>query len=108
VLLADEPTAHLDLKHAVAIFALLRELRDARGLAVLVVSHDINLAALHCDRLVLLARGGIAAEGTPREVLRPDLLADAFGTPVIVESRPDGTPFVVPGSARERGETDAR
>jgi len=97
VLLADEPTAHLDLRHAVAVFALLRELRDARGLAVVVVTHDVNLAAMHCDRLVLLARGGVAAEGTPGDVLRPDLLGDAFGTPVAVETRSDGTPFVAPG-----------
>jgi iron complex transport system ATP-binding protein len=98
VLLADEPTAHLDLRHAVAIFSLLRELKSSRGLAVFVVTHDVNLAALFCDRLVLLARGGVAAEGTPREVLRPDLLEEAFGTPVHVQSRPDGTPFVAPGT----------
>ncbi len=98
VLLADEPTAHLDLRHAVAIFALLRRLRGERGLAVMVVTHDVNLAAIHCDRLVLLHRGTVAAEGTPREVLRADLLAEAFGTPVHVENRPDGTPFVVPGT----------
>lgn len=97
VLLADEPTAHLDLRHAVALFSLLRRLSRERGMAVLVVSHDVNLAALHCDRLVLLSGGRAAAEGTPREVLRADLLAEAFGTPVHVELRPDGTPFVVPG-----------
>lgn len=98
VLLADEPTAHLDLRHAVATFGLLRGLAASRSLAVLVVTHDVNLAALHCDRLVLLAHGGIAAAGTPGEVLRPDLLGEAFGTPVHVETRPDGTPFVVPGT----------
>ena len=103
VLLADEPTAHLDLRHAVAIFGLLRRLRADRGLAVLVVTHDVNLAALHCDRLVLLAGGRVAAEGTPREVLRADLLAEAFGTPVHVEERPDGTPFVVPERAPGNG-----
>ena len=99
VLLADEPTAHLDLRHAVATFALLGSLRATRGLAVMVVTHDVNLAALFCDRLVLLAGGTVAAEGPPAEVLRPDLLEEAFGTPVHVERRPDGTPFVVP----ERG-----
>ena len=103
VLLADEPTAHLDLRHAVAVFALLRELRDARGLAVVVVTHDLNLAAAHCDRLVLLSRGAVAAEGTPREVLRPDLLADAFGTPVWVGRRSDGTPFVAAGGGPGTG-----
>ncbi len=98
VLLADEPTAHLDLRHAVSIFALLRGLSSARGLAVMVVTHDVNLAALHCDRLALLAGGRVAAEGAPREVLRADLLGEAFGTPVQVEVRPDGRPFVLPGA----------
>ena len=99
VLLADEPTAHLDLRYAVAIFTLLRSLRAERRLAVLVVTHDVNLAALLCDRLVLLSKGGVAAEGPPREVLRADRLEEAFGTPVHVEVRPDGTPFVVPTNA---------
>jgi iron complex transport system ATP-binding protein len=100
ILLADEPTAHLDLRHGVTLFGLLRRLREERGLAVMVVTHDLNLAALFCDRLVLLAHGTVAAEGTPAMVLRPDLLARAFGTPVHVEKRADGTPFVVP----ERGD----
>jgi iron complex transport system ATP-binding protein len=98
VLLADEPTAHLDLRHAVAVFSLLRDLRASRGLAVLVVTHDVNLAALHCDRLVLLSGGRLAAEGTPAEVLRPDLLEEAFGAKVRVERGPGGVPFVVPAA----------
>lgn len=101
VLLADEPTAHLDLKHAVAVFGLLRRLKAERGLGIFVVTHDVNLAALFCDRLVLLGRGSIAAEGAPREVLRADLLGEIFGTPVVVENRPDGTPFVAPGAIAE-------
>ncbi|MBI5368750.1 MAG: ABC transporter ATP-binding protein [Planctomycetes bacterium] len=96
ILLCDEPTAHLDLRHAAAIFALLRRLRDRRGLAVLAVTHDVNLAALYCDRLILLAGGTVIAAGPPREVLRADLLARAFGATVRVESRADGTPYVVP------------
>jgi iron complex transport system ATP-binding protein len=103
VLLADEPTAHLDLRHAVAIFGLLRALRTERGLSVFVVTHDVNLAALFCDRLLLLGGGGVAAEGTPREVLRADLLGEVFGTPVVVETRPDGTPFVAPGAIDGKG-----
>ena len=98
VLLADEPTAHLDLRHAVAVFGLLRDLARSRGLAVVVVTHDVNLAALVCDRLVLLGRGTVAAEGKPRDVIRADLLEEIFGTPVVVETRPDGTPFVAPGA----------
>ena len=108
VLLADEPTAHLDLKHAVSVFALLRSLTDARGLAVVVVTHDLNLAAAHCDRLVLLSRGAVAAEGTPAEVLRPELLGEAFGTPVWVGKRSDGTPFVAPGGGPGSGDPGKR
>ena len=108
VLLADEPTAHLDLRHAVSVFALLRALTDARGLAVVVVTHDLNLAAAHCDRLVLLSRGAVAAEGAPTEVLRPDLLGEAFGTPVWVGSRSDGTPFVAPGGGPGTGDAGNR
>jgi iron complex transport system ATP-binding protein len=103
VLIADEPTAHLDLRHAVAIFALLRSLARDRGLAVVVVTHDLNLAALHADRLAVLADGRVAAEGPPAEVLEPGLLGRAFGVPLRVERRPDGTPFVVPEAIPARG-----
>jgi len=107
VLLCDEPTAHLDLRHALGIFALLRRLREERALAVVAVTHDVNLAALYCDRLVLLAEGTVVAGGAPAEVLRPDLLTRAYGAEVRVERRPDGTPFVVPerpGETGRRGE----
>ena len=72
LLLLDEPTAFLDLKHRLTVYALLGRLHRDNGLTVVVVSHDINLAARHCDRLVLLRCGAIAVDGTPAEVLRPD------------------------------------
>jgi iron complex transport system ATP-binding protein len=104
LLLLDEPTAFLDLKHRLAAYRLVGRLCRERGLTVVVVSHDLNLAARHCDRLVLLRSGRIAADGTPGEVLRPDVLRSVYE--VEVEVHPDATsgrPFVVATRPRDGG-----
>jgi iron complex transport system ATP-binding protein len=96
LLLLDEPTAFLDLKHRLAAYALVAGLCRERGLTALVVSHDLNLAARHCDRLVLLRQGAIAADGTPAEVLRPDVLRAVYEVEVEVHAEAaSGRPFVV-------------
>ena len=103
LLLLDEPTAFLDLKHRLAVYALLGRLHRETGLTVVVVSHDINLAARHCDRLVLLRRGAIAADGTPDEVLRPEPLRAVYEVDVEVRTDPSsGRPFVIPLTPPER------
>jgi iron complex transport system ATP-binding protein len=103
LLLLDEPTAFLDLKHRLAVYALLEKLHRENGLTVVVVSHDINLAARHCDRLVLLRCGAIAADGTPAEVLRPDPIRSVYEVDVEVRTDPSsGRPFVIPLAPRER------
>ena len=84
VLLLDEPTTHLDLRHQTEILDVVREGVRERGLAALVVLHDLNLAAVGCDRLVLLAGGSIVAAGPPQEVLMRSLIEQAFATPVHV------------------------
>lgn len=97
LLLLDEPTAFLDLKHRLAVYALLGRLHRDSGLTVVVVSHDINLAARHCDRLVLLRCGAIAADGTPAEVLRPEPIRSVYEIDVEVRTDPSsGRPFVIP------------
>jgi iron complex transport system ATP-binding protein len=97
LLLLDEPTAFLDLKHRLAVYALLGRLHRENGLTVVVVSHDINLAARHCDRLVLLRCGAVAADGTPCEVLRPDPIRSVYEVEVEVGTDPSsGRPFVIP------------
>ncbi len=97
LLLLDEPTAFLDLKHRLAVYALLGRLHRESGLTVVVVSHDINLAARHCDRLVLLRCGAIAFDGTPAEVLRPDPIRSVYEVEVEVRTDPSsGRPFVIP------------
>jgi iron complex transport system ATP-binding protein len=101
-LLLDEPTTHLDLRHQAGIYDVVQDLRRERGTAVLSVLHDLNLAALYCDRLILLAGGRVAAQGTPREVLAADRLAAAYGAPVQVAANPvTGGPIVLP-VARDR------
>jgi iron complex transport system ATP-binding protein len=95
VLLLDEPTAHLDLRHERRVLEiLLAHHRNRMGTTIL-VSHDLNLAAEHCDRLLLLARGRIAALGRPEEVMTTAHLEAAYGCPVEVERHPvSGRPRV--------------
>jgi len=78
ILLLDEPNAHLDLRHQVALFELLRALH-AEGRSIVCVTHDLNLAARYCERLLLLADGGIAADGAPLDVLTPERIHEHFG-----------------------------
>jgi iron complex transport system ATP-binding protein len=102
VLLLDEPTAHLDLAHRVAVLDLVRDF--ARGdRSALVVSHDLSLSARICDRLALLVGGRVLASGPPLEVLTPENLHSAFGVDADVIRAPDGSPLVVPRSARPDG-----
>src|SRR5205823_7892260 len=74
LLLLDEPTSHLDIQHQVETFELLRLLCDDQQLAVVAVVHDLTLASMFADRIALLHEGGVIAEGTPFEVLRPETL----------------------------------
>jgi iron complex transport system ATP-binding protein len=93
MLLADEPIAALDPLHQLQVMELLsRTAREGRG--VVVVLHDLALAARYCDRLVLLARGGILAEGKPSDVLTDAHIAMAYGVDV-VRGQKDGVPYLL-------------
>jgi len=97
VLLLDEPTTHLDLRHQAGIYEVVHELARRRGVAVLSVLHDLNLAALYCDRLLLLAGGRVVRQGPPAEVLDPGTLREAYATDVQVTANPaTGVPVVLP------------
>jgi iron complex transport system ATP-binding protein len=94
LLLADEPTAALDPLHQLQVMTLLRaSVRDGHG--VIVVLHDLALAMRFCDRLVLLAEGGVLVEGSPAAVLTDAHLARAYGVDVVRGER-DGVPFLLP------------
>jgi iron complex transport system ATP-binding protein len=95
LLVLDEPTSHLDLRYQAETAALLRSVNVERGMTVLLVSHDLNLAAEVCDRLLLLGGGRVARVGTPAEVLRREPLAAVFGCAVVVDVNPaSGRPVV--------------
>lgn len=100
ILALDEPTAALDVRHEMAIFELLRDLAGG-GVTVVLVTHNLNLASRYADRLVLLDRGAVAAEGSAATVLRRDLLERVYAWPlrVFAHSGPGhdaGAPQVVP------------
>ena len=95
ILLLDEPTAHLDLKHRQVVVEVLSAHARTGGGTALLISHDLNLAAEVCDRLVLMARGGVTACGRPEEVITADHLEAAYGCPVEVTADPaSGRPRV--------------
>lgn len=97
ILLLDEPTAHLDLQYQVSLLELVSELAHKDNLAVLVALHDLNLAAHYADRIALMVAGNIKAIGKPKEVLQPDLIADAYCLPVQVVKHPFlDIPLVLP------------
>ena len=97
VLLLDEPTTHLDLQHRESLIRLIRDLAVNKGLAILMVLHDLNLAALYSDRVALLVEGCLRAIGAPSEVITGEGLSDVYGIPVRVIPHPDyGSPLVLP------------
>lgn len=87
LLLLDEPLANLDLHHQLDVLALLRR-RAREGLAVLLVMHEIALAARACDRLLVLDEGRVAAEGAPREVLTRELFSRVFRVEAEIRADP--------------------
>ncbi|MDE2600957.1 MAG: ABC transporter ATP-binding protein [Bradyrhizobium sp.] len=98
LLLADEPVAAHDPLHQLRVMALLRE--TARGgTGIIVVLHDLSLAARFCDRLVLIAQGGVVAEGRPADVLTPANLGESYGVDVVCGVS-DGLPFYLPQNIR--------
>lgn len=95
VLLLDEPATYLDLRHQVELHRLLRRLADEKQLAVLLASHDFNLAATHCDELVLLDAGRVIARGDGDAVLQPELIERVYGVKVL-RAQVDGEIVLVP------------
>ncbi|WP_432562210.1 iron ABC transporter ATP-binding protein [Kineococcus sp. SYSU DK003] len=82
--LLDEPLNNLDVRHSVAMMRLLRRAADDLGKSIVLVVHDINFAAAWSDRIVAVKDGLIVADGTPAQIVRPEVLEDVFGTPFSV------------------------
>ncbi len=101
ILLLDEPTSALDLHHQVNFFDILTRLVKG-GLSVAVVMHDLNLASLYCERIVLMNHGRIVCDGTPDDVFQYDLLQDVYGGDIVLSKHPQvNRPVVFPRFERE-------
>lgn len=98
LLLLDEPTSDLDLRHQLATLQTVHELSRQRGVGAVIAIHDLALAARFCDRLLLLRAGAVLAAGTPQQVLTPDNVEALFGVSARIGSD-GGLPYVIPISA---------
>ena len=88
LLLLDEPTTHLDIGHQVEILDLVKKLNRERNLTVVIVLHDLNLASLYCNRLLLLKEGTVHSAGTPEQILTYSIIEEVYKTLVVVEKNP--------------------
>ncbi|SDS95771.1 iron complex transport system ATP-binding protein [Nocardioides scoriae] len=97
LLLLDEPTTYLDVAHQVEVLDLLAELNEVRGTTVVMVLHDLNLAARYADHLVAMREGRVVAAGPPAEVITEACVSEVFGMGCrVVDDPVTGTPMVVP------------
>ena len=97
ILLLDEPTSHLDITHQIRILDLVRKLNKESGLTVIMVIHDLNMAAEYCDRLIMLNHGEIYLDETSSTVLTIDSLQEVYTAKVVVNLNPlSGKPLIIP------------
>jgi iron complex transport system ATP-binding protein len=97
VLLLDEPTVYLDLKHQMQFYDILEQLNADRGMTVISVTHDVNLAARYARRMIAIRSGILVVDGSPDEVLTPQHLYDIFEITAAVLKRPDGRgSYIIP------------
>lgn len=103
VLLLDEPTTHLDVRHVLDLLEIVRGLAVREGTAVVSILHDLNLAASACDRLVVLDAGAVVAEGSPQAVVTPQILRSVYGVEAdVAVDETTGRPFVRVGTPLAR------
>ncbi|MGM0397115.1 MAG: heme ABC transporter ATP-binding protein [Bacillota bacterium] len=85
IILLDEPTSHLDINHQIDILNLLRKMNQEKGITIILVIHDINLATRYSDRIILLKKGSIISQGTPEDVITVENIQQAYGLKAAVE-----------------------
>lgn len=96
LLLLDEPTSHLDIKHQVHVLNLIQKLNQTLGLTVMMIIHDLNLASEYCENLILMKNGKLIAQGTPEQVLTYKNIENVYETIVITKTNPvSGKPIVM-------------
>jgi iron complex transport system ATP-binding protein len=99
VFLLDEVTSGLDLNHSIEIMELIRRKADKEGKIIVAVFHDLNLASQYCGRVLFLKNGKVYCEGSPREVLTEQVVADIYGIRALIFKGEDDKPIVLPRRA---------
>lgn len=98
-ILLDEPTSYLDINHQIEILDLIKRLNREKGITVVIVSHDLNMASEYCDRLVLIKEGKVYRDGSPKEVITEENIQEVYGANIVVTSNIlTGTPHIIPVS----------
>ena len=95
-LLLDEPISALDIAHAVEVLSLVRRMCHEQARSAIVVLHEVNMAARFCDHVVAMKAGRLAMQGTPADLMRPEVLGQIYGLPMQVLRREDGGMVAVP------------
>ena len=96
IMILDEPTASLDISHQIRIMELLKKLKNKNRITIIMVSHDLNLASMYADRILLLKHGKIIKTGKPENVLKKDILEDVYDCRLYVDKTPSGNPRIIP------------
>jgi iron complex transport system ATP-binding protein len=95
VLLLDEPTSNLDLRHQLGVLGLLSDVVEKKGILAIMAMHDLNLASRFSQRMIVLRRGEVYAAGEPKSVLTPENIRLVYGVEAIVGNN-SGTPHIIP------------
>lgn len=97
ILFLDEPTTFLDIAYQVEILDLLTELNRKRNTTIVMVLHDINLSARYADHIFAMKKGALIAEGSPAEIITPDLMKEVYGLEcMIIDDPVSGSPYMIP------------
>lgn len=108
LLFLDEPTAHLDMNHQIAIMNILKDINEKLGVTIVMVLHDLNLASEFCNNLIMLKNGEIFSFGSPEEVITYQNIESIYNMVVVTSKNPlSGKPFVLP-AAKERLKSDIK
>ena len=102
VLLLDEPTSNLDIKHQLEVVEIIREMVMERDISAIMAVHDLNLASKYTDRIIMMKEGNIVDQGTPSEVLTPENIRSVYGVVAEVINNNGGKPHIIPVKSLRR------
>lgn len=95
IVLLDEPTTYLDIRHQLYMMKLLRHCNEKLGLTIVIVLHDMNQALRYTDEVLVMKDGRLITQGKPQDVITPSLVAEVFGVQAELTQTTDGTPSLV-------------